>query len=127
MSLALTRLVKVHKGRGQLARAVELQDRVLALDEAAVRADPDDARARRDLAASALDAAQLHDALGDQASDPAVRRDHLRVARERFERALGLFTALIADGGAHASDAVLPDGIRQRIEAVDASLAALPP
>jgi len=127
VSLALTRLVKVHKGRGQLARAVELQDRVLALDEAAVRADPDDARARRDLAASALESAQLHDALGDQASDPAVRRDHFRVARERFERALGLFTALITDGGAHASDAVLPDGIRQRIEAVDASLAALPP
>lgn len=126
LSSALSKLVKVHKKRGDHVAALALVERARGLDEAALAADPTDARARRDLAATLLDAAQLEDTIGEASPPGAARRARWLAARAHFERALGLFTALVEDGGAVGSDAAMPDGIRKRLAALDAALATEP-
>jgi tetratricopeptide (TPR) repeat protein len=125
VSSALNKLVKVHKKRADFATAHELTLRALAIDEATLAADPGDARARRDVAMSVLELAQLEDSLGEQVTG-AARRARWVSSRARFEHALALFTRLVADGHGQVADAKLPDGIRQRIAALDEGLAAEP-
>ncbi|HUQ01955.1 MAG TPA: serine/threonine-protein kinase [Kofleriaceae bacterium] len=125
VSSALNKLVKVRKKRGDLTAAYDLTLRALAIDEATLAADPGDARARRDVAMSILELAQLEDSLGEKVTG-AERRARWVSARARFEHALALFTKLVADGHSQVADAKLPDGIRQRIAALDEGLAAEP-
>jgi tetratricopeptide (TPR) repeat protein len=112
--------------QGQLAEALPLMERAIAMREQAVRDDPTNAQALRDLATAHYTLAQLFDARANAPSASAEHRLHsFERALAALQRAYELWDTMRERGVLRSSDLDSGQELRTNITLIEQEIAAL--